>query len=116
MYTDELRALLRENMRDYNHFCGYATDLDAPQHTGEYDDEDAVDEDGDNATNFFFYKEQPKDDLPLHKQMKGYAKMNEQTLANIGKKHVRFNFKFAEKPKSDIAMVPSISEKLHIKK
>ena len=48
--------------------------------------------------------------------MKGYAKMNEQTLANIGQKHVHFNYAFAEKPKSNIAPVPSISEKLHIKK
>ena len=55
MYTDELLKLMKENMRDYNHFCGYATDLHGPQHTGEYDDEDAIDDDGDNATAFFYY-------------------------------------------------------------
>ena len=118
MYTEEQRAILRKNLRDYNHFCGYAKDLEQRQHTGDYDDEDAVDDDGDNATAFFFYKDATPDDqdLPVHKQMKGYAKMNEETLKKINEKHPHFNFKFAEKPKSDIKMVPSLSENLHIKK
>ena len=40
---------LKDVLFDYNNFCGYAMDALKRQETGDYDEEGALDEEGDNA-------------------------------------------------------------------
>ena len=47
---------LKDVLFDYNNFCGYAVDALKRQETGDYDEEGALDEEGDNTTAFFYYR------------------------------------------------------------
>ena len=86
MYSDNQMNKLKEILFDYNNFCGYAVDALKRQETGDYDEEGALDDDGDNTTAFFYYSKvaQNEEDLPIHKHLKGYTRHNEKVLENPG--------------------------------
>ena len=107
---------LKDVLFDYNNFCGYAMDALKRQETGDYDEEGALDEEGDNTTAFFYYGNvaQNEQDLPIHKHHKGYTSHNQKILENPGSK--TSDYHFAESPITMSSLPQSVSHLLHVKR
>ena len=107
---------LKDVLFDYNNFCGYAVDALKRQETGDYDEEGALDDDGDNTTAFFYYSKvaQNEPDLPIHKHLKGYTTNNQKLVENP--RSSTASYRFAECPIEMTGMPKSLSDKLHVKR